>query len=437
MAKVPIVPQTGLIFRETFRNVGDVIENGGTINGGVVNNGYLSDASGQNIKYQTQFNGQSLTIAAKIDLTFISGTFQTLFAIRNISGTYFEVGIDGTASTSDKKMYFFDGTIRYSTTTIPSTTKHIAYTKDSSHNIIFYADGVKVGSTVAGVALTNPLPNFYIGATYSGTQSMRGTAEEFYFYDRDLSAEEVLDLYEEDTFQEVDDSKFLLSLPLRSNYNDGSNQVTENIGSLGGTVTLGDGTTSTTFPTQLTPKGMSFDGTTDYLSAIDGQIDLDALRITGDITFGLMMRLADDVAADYAGGIGVTAAAETEATNALYLMSLKTTNIISYIHEYGAGNNEAYDFAYVLSPGSLYHVYLVRDNSLKTVTLYINGDVQGVFTYTNSPTGGSETVFDIGRNIAFNKFFNGNFYLPRVGSFAATPTQIKGLYEKDRRLLNI
>jgi hypothetical protein len=421
MAKVPIVPQTGLIFRETFRNVGDVIENGGSINGGVVNNGYLSDASGQNIKYPTQFNGQSLTIAAKIDLTFISGTFQTLFAIRNISGTYFEVGIDGTASTSDKKMYFFDGTIRYSTTTIPSTTKHITYTKDSSHNIIFYADGVKVGSTVVGVALTNPLPNFYIGATYSGTQSMRGTAEEFYFYDRALSAEEVLDLYEEDTFQEVDDSKFLLSLPLRSNYNDGSNQVTENIGSLGGTVQLGDGTTSTTFPTQLTPKGMSFDGG-DYIET--------GASVSTEGALAVLFRPSS-----VAGNIIIMGAQTTSPNERCYLSFLSGGVISGGIgsQSFGTIKGSASDLVYA---GSVAHAVITWDGT--TVDLYLNGEN----VYSGAQSGGVPTSHSIAvganhSNTVYNANITGDIYTARIATQKLTLTQTKGLYEKDRRFLNI
>lgn len=58
----------------------------------------------------------------------------------------------------------------------------------------------------------------------------------------------------------------LLWLPMRSQYVDpGSGlMVTENMGSLGGTVQCGDGATAGTFPTQRSPRGASFDGG-DYL----------------------------------------------------------------------------------------------------------------------------------------------------------------------------
>jgi hypothetical protein len=56
----------------------------------------------------------------------------------------------------------------------------------------------------------------------------------------------------------------LIDLPLRTSYTDGSgNRVTRNLGTAPGapaTCTLGDGVTSTTFPTQVSPHGMSFDG---------------------------------------------------------------------------------------------------------------------------------------------------------------------------------
>jgi hypothetical protein len=54
----------------------------------------------------------------------------------------------------------------------------------------------------------------------------------------------------------------LIDLPLRTSYTDGSgNRVTRNLGTAPGapaTCTLGDGVTSTTFPTQVSPHGFLF-----------------------------------------------------------------------------------------------------------------------------------------------------------------------------------
>lgn len=61
-------------------------------------------------------------------------------------------------------------------------------------------------------------------------------------------------------------NRSLINADLPGSYIDGSgNRVTRNLGTLGGAVQLGDGVTAITFPTQIAPHGMSFDGANDYL----------------------------------------------------------------------------------------------------------------------------------------------------------------------------
>jgi hypothetical protein len=59
-------------------------------------------------------------------------------------------------------------------------------------------------------------------------------------------------------------NRSLLNVDMPSWYYSGVTAVTRNLGTLGGNVQLGDGTTVGTFPTQVFPHGMSFDGG-DYL----------------------------------------------------------------------------------------------------------------------------------------------------------------------------
>lgn len=60
-------------------------------------------------------------------------------------------------------------------------------------------------------------------------------------------------------------NRALLNVDMPSWYYSGVTAVTRNLGTLAGTVQLGDGTTTGTFPTQVFPHGMSFDGGSDYL----------------------------------------------------------------------------------------------------------------------------------------------------------------------------
>jgi len=266
---------------------------------------------------------------------------------------------------------------------------------------------------------------------------MRGTAEEFYFYDRDLSAEEVLDLYEEDTFQEVDDSKFLLSLPLRSNYNDGSDQVTENIGSLGGTVQLGDGTTSTTFPTQLTPKGMSFDGTTDYLNAGDIANGLSVFTWSSFVEFNAF--------SDFRGVFIKTSGAAASRIS----LNMSGATYGGNRELFVAIGNGAPAYGYTtdvgLVAGKKYHIVVVFDGSgsgnANRLMMYVNG-VKKTLSFSGTMPATTYTGahdFVIGDDYAAaGRELNGSIYSPRFSStIALTTTQAKWLYEKDRRLLNI
>ena len=135
-----------------------------------------------------------------------------------------------------------------------------------------YVDGVATSAITAGkhticiatstaFALKNPV----LGK--KDANYFNGTVYDIYALNIALSAEDAKDIYEQDTIQELE--RCLLFLPLKSSYTDSSGyRVTENKGTALGTVKLGDGTTSSSFPTQLTPSGMYFDGNDGLTSSI-------------------------------------------------------------------------------------------------------------------------------------------------------------------------
>lgn len=70
-------------------------------------------------------------------------------------------------------------------------------------------------------------------------------------------------------------SRSAISVDLPGSYIDGSgNHVTRNLGTLGSTVQLGDGVTAITFPAQIAPHGMAFDGANDYLLRAEASDEL-------------------------------------------------------------------------------------------------------------------------------------------------------------------
>lgn len=92
-------------------------------------------------------------------------------------------------------------------------------------------------------------------------------------------------------------NKALLNCDLSSYWiDDAGKAVTRNLGSLSGTVQLGDGVTPATFPTQVFPHGMSFDGASDYLLASDAT-DLMAFPSPAAFSFETLLRRQADPAA--------------------------------------------------------------------------------------------------------------------------------------------
>jgi hypothetical protein len=74
-------------------------------------------------------------------------------------------------------------------------------------------------------------------------------------------------------------SRSLVNADMPAWYYDGVTAVTRDRGTLGGTVRLGDGTTTAGFPTQLSliaqePHGMYFDGANDYLRKLESAAEL-------------------------------------------------------------------------------------------------------------------------------------------------------------------
>lgn len=236
---------------------------------------------------------------------------------------------------------------------------------------------------------------------------------------RMYTAAEATDLFRNTTFDVLDDSKALVSLPLRSHYNDGADQVTENLGTLG-TITVGDGSTASTFPTQLAPHGMSFDGVNDYLEA-----ETAVAPATGAFSVVALLKVDDlsssgPICGQYYDDINKRLAIGTNTTNLFFQIGGTVLN-------YTYGDN--------ITEGKIFHAVLGRDASDNTF-IYVNG--VEVATGTNA-TEVDQQAMMIGRYTegAVNEILEGNMYTFRVYDFALTPTQAAWLYQRDLNLLNI
>ena len=188
-----------------------------------------------------------------ISLTVRGSTGATILEVRNGSGNNFYAANQTlTIGSFNELVLVFD----------PSTPSWTSYLNGGSA-----VTDTSAGAAGLGAYDTN-FDLIKVGSISGGSAVTDMDTDFIDIYQSQWTAEEASDAFDDDTYEEVDAQKAPLYLPMRAQFDDGSNQVTPNLGSIGGTVIVGDGSTSTTFPTVLTPKGFSFDGG-DYLVAAD------------------------------------------------------------------------------------------------------------------------------------------------------------------------
>jgi len=158
-------------------------------------------------------------------------------------------------------------------------------------------------------------------------------------------------------------------------------------------------------------RGYDFDGASDYLRSTNS-----ALQITGDFSATCVFH-ADSVSAKQTifGYLG-DSSAETEATNILYRLTIESDGTIDYLHEYSTGSNEILSSTETISTG-IHELTITRDVSTNTVVVYVDGVEFINDTYTNDPTGGTDTTdgFLIGSSdVGSTENLNGAVYELRI-----------------------
>ena len=131
----------------------------------------------------------------------------------------------------------------------------------------------------------------------------------------------------------------------------------------------------------------------------------------------------------------VNSGSSVEADNANGLL-WATQSDFNYFHEFGAGsdNIEGFDISYnwVASHGRFMDVAWVRDDTAKTIELFINGVSRGTQPYTNSATGATTTPYVVGGDNSGGSraqdLLIGN--IAHVGGAKWTAAQLKTRYER-------
>jgi hypothetical protein len=178
----------------------------------------------------------------------------------------------------------------------------------------------------------------------------------------------------------------------------------------------------------------SFNGTSGYITI--GIKTL--LNITGDMSISLWVKIPSFQLGPRTI-INSSYNSEAESGNILYSLYLQSVSNssyyhLAYFHEYSSGANQYYTFADTLQINTWYHIVMVRNTTLNTVTLYIDNNLKSTYTYSYDPTGGTSSILTLGDNTSdpsnSNRFFLGNMDEVRIYNRVLTTDEIASLYSE-------
>jgi len=273
----PKINAEGLVFRENFTNPQYV-----TDNGGVPSVGDFSTAD----KGLTFANNLVVDYSdTRLNQVFKTGVFS--FRIGSIMSN---VGTDGGAMigwyADANNRWYLDfpragnsawrtianvnggGALVASGTALSNGYHELVITCDGT-TWAAYLDGVLTTWTGTGIqdlsGMVGDSAGLFIGGTASGTASGDGVVRFVEMYDRVLTGAEALDKFTGDTFKEPTPKNSEIWLPLRTHYNDGSNEITSNLGHVRSDQCYWGTGAGAEEPTLLENNGIELDGTDDHL----------------------------------------------------------------------------------------------------------------------------------------------------------------------------
>ena len=200
---------------------------------------------------------------------------------------------------------------------------------------------------------------------------------------------------------------------------------TENVGSLKGAAYLGDKTTTTKFPTQLAPHGMSFDGG-DY-----AQITNTLLNTLGkNFTLALAFKVTGGI--NFVGLIDKNSAGSAAASPQTVWLS--SSKVVGYI---GNGASAVgITSTDNITLGVLHTVVFAGDGT--NMYLYVDGvSAASAAAQSITPTSGNTDPFIIGGSSAASGLLTGSIYDVKIASFGWTATQAAIYHKKILKEINI
>jgi len=420
----------GAIFSEELSSVSSVLKNGGVIGSGA--------------KFVSPQEGFSFNGTADSKITYGDLLRQNLAAITmSCWAKYKTVGdvaynsimgqaVGGTYRTeiytNTGDFYFtasVNGVNRYaqalSSLVTDGNWHQITGTWYSGSYVRLYVDGVLVASsavTHAGtIVVADAVKDFTIGAWPSGGYPFNGKMRNCMVFNTALDADEIAAYYKETAFQYAP----AIQLPMRIEDHDITNVRSLDRSGLMNHAVLGDGSTSTTYPTKRTTgNGYTFDGTTDYMETAQS-VSLPSCTFAALVRFDavtLRTVLSHGTGGDlFVLGTGVQGGTGTN--NVLYFSMFSTSWKLA-----GSG--------VVPATGVIYSLVGTFDGT--TLKLYINGKLDGTNT---AATDDRSFPVRVGRRFdaANPNWFDGDIFESCVFDKCLTTTQVLDLDLKMRECL--
>lgn len=417
--KYPERQSEGVLFRENFISEDYFAKNNWTkFNAPSVDNGMVLDGS-------TQYISSPLPVVPKGDFTVrVEFTPDTAIGIQGIWGQY------NIADLGRLAMYSIDGNLFLRIGAIVDSDiggyvagvkQRLTITRSGSTANVYKGNSTTPVATVSNGVDIEQDENFLVGLV--GSSEFDGEVHFVEVIDRATSAQEHIDWIEADTFTEIDASKAVLFLPCRSHFGDGSNEVTSNLGT-GGNFKYGDGSTTSTYPAQLNPNGLSLDGG-DYLSAADNTVgDV----TTGDFSTGMLFKVDNGATQRLVwkddGSVG-------------YRLYLDGNGYLSIFPRDGVSSLDLRTTGTSFADGVYHHVVYVHNKSNNKAYIYVDGvavtsgSLAAVGSLTNTDT------LLIGAQTGGAAGFTGELHYPFLFNSTLTPTQIKELSNQAFNSLNV
>lgn len=203
--KPPRTSALGAMWSEDFgRGIAGINKNGGTIAGTVSTdrNGWISMAGASQITYPAQRFGGLTEISFGSWVKDTSGAgYQTIVMSADWVTSGFVLHTPNDWVSINMRINI-SGTQRLVSIAFPGGRVHLVCTWKSGEGIRGYANGVEIGisAAYAGVVSQSVINSVMVGSS-SGFQYLTGKIKDPFFVGRQLSAAEVLDLYNNRTFR--------------------------------------------------------------------------------------------------------------------------------------------------------------------------------------------------------------------------------------------